>query len=202
MASIRCAVVVPRQAGFESRLSAAALSAVTRSPAAAMRMPTHLLGFGGVSLERSARMTSHIVAAGEGFGSKDPKPVSDADALTSTLGELSKNAGRQAETRNMVLGADDTGDSWEIIDQKVNEYPLERGFKAIGTGGDDFVKSMVSAVEKTLTITVTEDKVAVRPSSKGTYLSVNIGPCLVQNGEEVMAVYAAMKEDSRMKWFL
>jgi hypothetical protein len=30
---------------------------------------------------------------------------------------------------------------------QVNSYPTVRGFTAIGTGGDDFVRSMVVAVE-------------------------------------------------------
>jgi hypothetical protein len=34
--------------------------------------------------------------------------------------------------------------------QQVNSYPTVRGFTAIGTGGDDFVQSMVVAVESVL----------------------------------------------------
>jgi putative lipoic acid-binding regulatory protein len=33
---------------------------------------------------------------------------------------------------------------------QVNSYPTDRGFTAIGTGGDDFVHSMVVAVESVL----------------------------------------------------
>lgn len=33
---------------------------------------------------------------------------------------------------------------------QVNSYPTDRGFTAIGTGGDDFVQSMVVAVESVL----------------------------------------------------
>ncbi|GKB01432.1 hypothetical protein Tco_0829476 [Tanacetum coccineum] len=43
----------------------------------------------------------------------------------------------------MVLGGnvtDDATDEWLTLDQKVNTYPTVRGFTAIGTGGDDFVK--------------------------------------------------------------
>jgi hypothetical protein len=33
---------------------------------------------------------------------------------------------------------------------QVNTYPTVRGFTAIGTGGDDFVQSMVVAVESVI----------------------------------------------------
>jgi hypothetical protein len=33
---------------------------------------------------------------------------------------------------------------------QVNSYPTVRGFTAIGTGGDDFVRSMVAAVESVI----------------------------------------------------
>lgn len=33
---------------------------------------------------------------------------------------------------------------------QVNTYPTERGFTAIGTGGDDFVHAMVVAVESVI----------------------------------------------------
>lgn len=32
----------------------------------------------------------------------------------------------------------------------MNSYPTERGFTAIGTGGDDFVHSMIVAVESVI----------------------------------------------------
>lgn len=37
-----------------------------------------------------------------------------------------------------------------ISSLQVNSYPTVRGFTAIGTGGDDFVHSMVVAVESVL----------------------------------------------------
>jgi len=41
-----------------------------------------------------------------------------------------------------------------LIDVQVNTYPSFRGFTAIGTGGDDFVDSMVVAVESVLEMRV------------------------------------------------
>lgn len=39
---------------------------------------------------------------------------------------------------------------------KVNSYPTERGFTAIGTGGDDFVQAMVVAVESVIQQPISE----------------------------------------------
>ena len=40
-----------------------------------------------------------------------------------------------------------------------------------------------------------------RPSSKGKYVSANVTARL-ENGEEVVAVYAALKACERVKWYL
>eukprot|EP00240_Pyramimonas_obovata_P011811 CAMPEP_0118927592 /NCGR_PEP_ID=MMETSP1169-20130426/5030_1 /TAXON_ID=36882 /ORGANISM="Pyramimonas obovata, Strain CCMP722" /LENGTH=114 /DNA_ID=CAMNT_0006869381 /DNA_START=265 /DNA_END=609 /DNA_ORIENTATION=- len=114
------------------------------------------------------------------------------------MGALSKASGREAKTTNMVLGEG----SWEEMDAKVNEYPQQRKFQAIGSGGEAFVRCMVEVVERTLSVTVTDDMVVVRPSKKGTYLSVNIGPVVVKSGDEVQAVYKEMKIDPRVKYML
>lgn len=47
-----------------------------------------------------------------------------------------------------------------------NSYPTERTFKAIGSGGEDFVSSMISVVESAVG-TVKPGRVQQRPSSKG-----------------------------------
>lgn len=43
-----------------------------------------------------------------------------------------------------------------LTTKQVNSYPTVRGFTAIGTGGDDFVQSMVVAVESVLQQTIPE----------------------------------------------
>ena len=85
----------------------------------------------------------------------------------------------------------------------MNEYPCLRGFKAIGLGGDSFVGKMKTAVES-IVGPVPEDMVRVRPSSKGKYNAVDIGPVMVMNVEQVMSIFAAMKEHGGddLKWFL
>ena len=40
-----------------------------------------------------------------------------------------------------------------------------------------------------------------RPSSKGKYVSANV-TVLLENGDEVVAVYAALKSCEKVKWYL
>nr|GMD95275.1 uncharacterized protein LOC109193431 [Ipomoea batatas] len=85
---------------------------------------------------------------------------------------------------------------------KVNSYPTERGFTAIGIGGDDFVQAMVVAVESVIQQPIPQGQVRQKVSSGGKYVSVNIGPIHVVSSEQVQAVYNAMRRDDRMKYFL
>ncbi|EEE60888.1 hypothetical protein OsJ_14559 [Oryza sativa Japonica Group] len=119
--------------------------------------------------------------------------------------EVARSKGRVALTTNMVLGGtvtDDASDEWLVLDQKVNSYPTNRGFTAIGTGGDDFVQSMVVAVESVLQEPIPKGQVSHKLSSRGKYVSVKIGPIRVVSSEQVQAVYRAMRSDNRMKYFL
>ncbi|MBA0751146.1 hypothetical protein Gogos_002509 [Gossypium gossypioides] len=75
------------------------------------------------------------------------------EAVLKAISELSKTEGRVGQTTNVVIGgtvADDSTNEWLALDQTVNSYPCVRGFIAIGTGGDDFVRAMVVAVESVL----------------------------------------------------
>ncbi|KAL8129560.1 hypothetical protein V2J09_018715, partial [Rumex salicifolius] len=59
------------------------------------------------------------------------------------VSEVSKTEGRVGQTTNVVIGGtvtDDSTDEWLTLDQKVS----------IGTDGDDFVQSMIVAVESVL----------------------------------------------------
>ncbi|KAG1370120.1 hypothetical protein COCNU_15G004860 [Cocos nucifera] len=132
--------------------------------------------------------------------SSRPSPL-QRDALV----ELSKSEGRVAQTTNVVIGGtvtDDATNEWLVLDQKVNSYPMTRGFTAIGTGGDDFVQAMVVAVESVLQQPIPKGHVTQKLSSRGKYVSVNIGPIRVVSSEQVQAVYNAMRRDDRMKYFL
>ncbi|XP_074295682.1 uncharacterized protein LOC141623477 isoform X2 [Silene latifolia] len=118
---------------------------------------------------------------------------------------VSKTEGRVGQTTNVVIGGtvtDDSANEWLSLDQKVNSYPTVRGFTAIGTGGEDFVHSMIVAVESVLQQPIPEGQVKQKTSSRGKYVSVNIGPVRVSSSEQVQAVYNAMRRDDRMKYFL
>lgn len=127
------------------------------------------------------------------------------EAVLKAISEVSKTEGRVGQTTNVVIGgtvADDSTNEWLALDQKVNSYPTVRGFTAIGTGGDDFVHAMVVAVESVLQQPIPEEHVKQKLSSRGKYVSVNIGPVQVISSEQVQAVYNAMRRDDRMKYFL
>ncbi|XP_057486510.1 uncharacterized protein LOC130772598 [Actinidia eriantha] len=127
------------------------------------------------------------------------------EAVLKAISEVSKTEGRVGQTTNVVIGGtvtDDSTNEWLALDQKVNSYPTVRGFTAIGTGGDDFVQAMVVAVESVLQQPIPEGRVKHKLSSRGKYVSVNIGPVQVVSSEQVQAVYNAMRRDDRMKYFL
>ncbi|XP_057529173.1 uncharacterized protein LOC130807838 isoform X1 [Amaranthus tricolor] len=127
------------------------------------------------------------------------------EAVLKAISEVSKTEGRVGQTTNVVIGGtvtDDSTNEWLDLDQKVNSYPTVRGFTAIGTGGEDFVHSMVVAVESVLQQPIPEGQVKQKTSSRGKYVSVNIGPVQVSSSEQVQAVYNAMRRDDRMKYFL
>lgn len=84
---------------------------------------------------------------------------------------------------------------------QVNTYPCERSFKCIGTGGEDFATSIVARVESIVGV-VHKECIRTRPSRTGKYLTVDVGPVMVTSSEQVIQVYASMKEDTRMVWFL
>ncbi|CAL0328019.1 unnamed protein product [Lupinus luteus] len=126
-------------------------------------------------------------------------------AVLKAISEVSKTEGRVGQTTNMVIGGtvtDDSTNEWLSLDQKVNSYPTVRGFTAIGTGGEDFVQAMVVAVESVIQQPIPRGRVKQKLSSRGKYVSVNIGPVQVVSSEQVQAVYNAMRRDDRMKYFL
>ncbi|CAI5507478.1 unnamed protein product [Closterium sp. Naga37s-1] len=100
--------------------------------------------------------------------------------------EVSRMAGRQARTTNVVMGgtATEYGDDWLELDKKVNTYPSLRDFTAIGLGGEDFAVAMVLAVQSVLPKDVPELQVVTRESATGRYISVKIGPVRMDSSEQ------------------
>eukprot|EP01024_Parvocaulis_polyphysoides_P003360 TRINITY_DN1091_c3_g1_i13.p1 TRINITY_DN1091_c3_g1~~TRINITY_DN1091_c3_g1_i13.p1 ORF type:complete len:304 (-),score=30.82 TRINITY_DN1091_c3_g1_i13:623-1534(-) len=131
----------------------------------------------------------------------DNKPKKEiVDALTESLKSISdKNVDERGV--NMVFGSRENMDQWKQIDEKVNEYPGQRFFTAIGTGGDVFAQDMVGIVQGVVG-SVHQECVNTKESAKGKYISVKVGPVWVENSQQVVAVYASMKEDPRLKWLI
>ena len=102
-----------------------------------------------------------------------------------------------AAARKLVLGGNDSEEKWRELDEKFNEYPDLRTFKGIGEAGADpslFKRAVVAAVESVVGPVDEAKQVSVRDSSGGKYVSVTVGPVTVNSGDEVVQVYAAMRE--------
>jgi putative lipoic acid-binding regulatory protein len=70
------------------------------------------------------------------------------------------------------------------VPTQINKYPAQRTFTAIGSGGEEFAKTMVAAVESVVG-GVHMECIAQTPSSGNKYLSVRIGPVWVKNADQV-----------------
>ena len=135
--------------------------------------------------------------------------------------------GRLAGGNNIILGASDSEDKWRQLDEQVrrgavgwgatartmrprrhrapraprqvNVYPGTRTFKAIGTGGDDFVQAMERCVSSVVG-TVHAECVNTRLSTKGNYVSVTIS-VWIETPDQALAIYELMKQDGRLRFF-
>lgn len=67
---------------------------------------------------------------------------------------------------------------------RVNKYPIQRSFTAIGSGGDVFKSLMISSVEDVVG-SVHVECISERSSSQGKYVSVTVGPVWVQSCDQV-----------------
>ncbi|GAQ80174.1 hypothetical protein KFL_000480150 [Klebsormidium nitens] len=111
------------------------------------------------------------------------------------------STGKLGENSIPVLGGAAPDEEWRRLDAKVHEYPTPRFFTSIGTGDDDFARSMVTAVESIIG-TLPEERVVQRYSEKGKYISVKIGPIMCTSSDQVVAIYQAMRADPRMRFFI
>jgi putative lipoic acid-binding regulatory protein len=136
-----------------------------------------------------------------GFGRviRDPRK-SKADVLRESLGTDKVHQEVKNINPTIMIDNENPGE-WDQLDQHINEYPGERTFKAIGFGGDEFVKAMRDCVESVLG-TLDDTVVQTKESSGGKYISVTFGPVVVENPEQIKDIYSKMQEDGRMKFFL
>ncbi|KAG1660258.1 hypothetical protein FOA52_007656 [Chlamydomonas sp. UWO 241] len=125
-----------------------------------------------------------------------------AEAMAYSLTELSKRTGRTSAGTNLFLVGEGE-ESWRRLDKKVNKYPIQRTFTAIGSGGDVFKATMVKAVEGVVG-TVHQECISDRSSSRGSYISVTVGPVWVESCDQIIEIYTRMKEDAKgdVKWII
>ena len=87
------------------------------------------------------------------------------------------------------------------------EFPCRFCFKALGRAApasdDDggFVACLLARVALVLGRAVTDDEHTVRTSSRGTYQSVTLNLWMT-SGDEVYSIYAALRDDARVKYLL
>uniref|UniRef100_A0A0D9VG98 Uncharacterized protein n=1 Tax=Leersia perrieri TaxID=77586 RepID=A0A0D9VG98_9ORYZ len=152
------------------------LQSPTRRPSAAS-----LARLGG-AFSSSVRCCA---SAAGGPGEQEEPPQ---DTVLRAISQVASSKGRVAQTTNVIMGGtvtDDATDEWLVLDKQVNSYPTVRGFTAIGTGGDDFVQSMVIAVESVIQEQIPKAQISQKVSAKGKYVSVKIGPISVVSSEQV-----------------
>ena len=100
----------------------------------------------------------------------DDKPETEptnTQALIDAMGQVSKATGRDAGGKVTTVMGDGVGGlgsnlSWEELDEKVNTYPSDRKFQAIGEGGDAFVAEIVGLVQGALGRDVKPENVTSR----------------------------------------
>ena len=96
------------------------------------------------------------------------KEPTNTQALIESLGAVSQTMGRDPKGKvTTVMGDGGSGGlganlSWEELDEKVNTYPSDRKFQAIGEGGEAFVKEIVGLVEGALGRDVKPENVTSR----------------------------------------
>ncbi|KAJ7552493.1 hypothetical protein O6H91_06G057700 [Diphasiastrum complanatum] len=158
-----------------------------------------------ISLLRISCRSKSWANPGDGDGGSPKNRTSDQEAILKAISEVSKADNRISKKTFMVMGGttpESSETKWRLLGEKVNLYPMVSRFTVIGVGGDDFVHSMVFAVESVLESPIPKAWVTKRLSSRGKYVSVKIGPVFVNSSEQAHAVYDAMKRDVRMKYFL
>ncbi|GLI59012.1 hypothetical protein VaNZ11_000836 [Volvox africanus] len=132
-----------------------------------------------------------------------------ADVLRDTQAELVLKAAQAQAAKAAAVAAaapasgtattDDIWADWRHVDSKVNKYPSQRLFTAVGSGDEDFRVAMVKCVEDVVGGPVAVD---VRPSSGGTYQSVRVGPVTVTSPDQVLEIFNKMRQDRRLKFHL
>ena len=73
-----------------------------------------------------------------GLGQKKPEDMAPKDQMIQALSAARRSQGGSGNSVTTVMGDEGDMEKWKELDEKVNEYPGWRSFKAIGTADDDF----------------------------------------------------------------
>ncbi|XP_068666200.1 uncharacterized protein [Aristolochia californica] len=105
------------------------------------------------------------------------------------------------QSHSLDLSQDDQSPPQEVVLKAISEVSKTEGRVAQttnvvigGTVTDDSTNEWLALDQK--------GRITQKVSSRGKYVSVNIGPVRVVSSEQVQAVYNAMRRDDRMKYFL
>lgn len=138
-------------------------------------------------LVRSFRVSAArwVPPDGDGDDGQEAEPT-NTQALIDAMGTVAKAVGRDSEGKVTTVMGDGVGGlgsnmTWQELDEKVNTYPSDRKFQAIGEGGDAFVAEIVGLVEGALGRDVKPEDVTSRWGSgrRGAVLCV-VSPTHVQ----------------------
>eukprot|EP00798_Chlamydomonas_sp_ICE-L_P030058 gene30058-35026_t len=144
-----------------------------------------------------------VCSTSNGFG-EGSRSTRDS-ASSGGFGELRKNwknlgpsspAPKKVSMEGIVKGEIE----WRTMDKKVNKYPGLRSFTVIGEGGPAYRSAMVEAIQSVVGKPIPEDNVKERESSGAKYLSVTIGPVMVEDADQVVTIFSAVRADSRTKY--
>lgn len=79
------------------------------------------------------------------------------------------------------------------------DFPCHYQFKAIGPGGDEFCREVITAIA--LHVPVSSDAVRSHPSRHGTYQSVSV-ILTIYNSTQLTDIYAELKKVPGLKMLL
>lgn len=80
--------------------------------------------------------------------------------------------------------------------------PVLCSFKAIGIDDGSLKEDMRKVVDNAVSNDVSVHEPATRPSRKGNYVSVHVGPVRVDHREQVVNICMGMQNDTRVRWVI
>ena len=173
-----------------------ARGAAHRAGTAAARLPA-----------RSVRVSAARWRPGDGTEDEEAREKAPTEALIDAMDSAAKLRNRDSGGKVTTVMGSDAGAgglganmTWKELDERVNEYPSDRKFQAIGEGATRssrrwWVSSRARSADRWTRRRSPADR-ARRASTSPQTSSPD------WNGEEVVAVYAALKACEKVVWYL